>query len=71
MTTNNESNGKLFYTSKYDFTSKHDFTYPKNKWTMTIGNYSVYQTTEYCAWKAFWLRFMGWKVEKINDNTTS
>lgn len=38
---------------------------PKVKWSMTIGDLTINHThTEYSAWRAFWLRFMGWEVEK-------
>jgi len=38
------------------------FSLPKPKWSMTLGDFTIQQTTSYSAWKAFWLRFMGWKV---------
>ena len=38
---------------------------PEPKWSMSIGSYTVNQYDNYSIWKAFWLRFMGWKVEKM------
>ena len=40
---------------------------PKTTWTMSIGNYYINHTTPYSYWRAFWLRFMGWKVIRSNN----
>ena len=37
---------------------------PKVTWSMTMGDFTMDHTTPYSRWKAFWLRFMGWKVTK-------
>ena len=37
---------------------------PRIKWSMSLGDFTIQQTTNYSAWRAFWLRFMGWKVVK-------
>jgi hypothetical protein len=39
------------------------------KWSMSIGNFTIYHVSEYSRWRAFWLRFMGWEVAKIKGNT--
>ena len=44
------------------------FNYTKHKWSMRIGEFTIYQTCEYSRWRAFWLRFMGWEVKRLDNN---
>lgn len=40
---------------------------PKNKWATSIGNITILHVSHINWWKRFWLRFMGWKVIKLED----
>ena len=46
----------------------YKFKVTQPKWFMSIGDFTIVHTTEYSAWRAFWLRFMGWKVTKLENN---
>tara|TARA_R110002126_G_scaffold208349_1_gene355238 strand:+ start:483 stop:662 length:180 start_codon:yes stop_codon:yes gene_type:complete len=40
---------------------------PAYRWSTTIGDLTVYHLSNFNAWQRFWLRFIGWKVEKIDE----
>ena len=44
-----------------------DITSIKNKWATSIGDLTIYHISHINWWKRFWLRFMGWKVIKLED----
>lgn len=44
---------------------------PKLRWITSIGELNFHHTVHINWWKRFWLRFMGWKVTKVEDKNDS